>query len=59
MKQTLKPTNICLRQSEKNRKKIYYSELFAKYKNSVTKTWKSTNEVIGNKKNKPKDLPKK
>ena len=37
MKQTLKPTNICLRQSEKNRKKIYYSELFAKYKKQCNK----------------------
>ena len=33
MKQTIKPTKICLRQSES-----YCSELFAKYKNDIKNT---------------------
>ena len=48
-----------MRQSEKKSKRTYCSELFAKYKSNIKSTWKSLIEVIGNTKNKWKDLPEK
>ena len=45
-----------------NRKKIQKNllrELFPKYKNDVKNTWNIINEVIGNTKNKQKDIPEK
>ena len=40
-------------------KRIYYCEIFAKYKNDIKNAWKFINEIISNTKNKWKDLPEK
>ena len=47
------------KESQKNQKRTYYSELFTKYKNYIKNTWKIINEIISNTKNKRKDLPEK